>query len=221
VVDSGGLSASGLINIFVVDTNDAPVVTPASFSVHENSPAGRVVGTVVAVDPDNLRAGVQAQVLTFRISSGDNDRRFSIHPTSGVITVAKPALDFETASLYDLTVEATDDAPGGQALSGYAVVAIRILDVNEAPQLGAQFLTVTENCAVGTSAVSSVSLGTGAPGVDVDAGDTLSYVDRHLQWSLHEVVFAAFPCPGAAARLTRAAFTNRPPSPPPLTCVLP
>ena len=45
------------------------------------------------------------QVLTYRITNGDNDRRFSINPSTGVITVAKATLDFEAASLYDLTVE--------------------------------------------------------------------------------------------------------------------
>jgi hypothetical protein len=104
-VDSGGLSVVGVVTIFVVDTNDAPIVAPASFSVPENSSVGRVVGTVTASDPDNLRVGMTPQALAFRISSGDNDKRFSINPTTGQITVAKASLDFEATSLFDLTVE--------------------------------------------------------------------------------------------------------------------
>jgi hypothetical protein len=45
------------------------------------------------------------QILTYRITNGDNDRRFNINPSTGLITVAKATLDFESASLYDLTVE--------------------------------------------------------------------------------------------------------------------
>ncbi len=104
IVDSGGLSDRATVTVNVVDSNDAPIVTPATFSVAENSAVGVVVGTVSAADPDNLRAGVR-QTLSFRISSGDNDRRFAINSGTGIITVAKSTLDFESASNYDLTVE--------------------------------------------------------------------------------------------------------------------
>ncbi len=104
IVDSGGLTDQATVTINIIDSNDAPVVAGATFSVAENSLPGVVVGTVVASDPDNARAGVR-QVLSYRISSGDNDRRFAINTLTGVITVAKNALDFESASTYDLTVE--------------------------------------------------------------------------------------------------------------------
>ena len=61
-VDLAGLSASGLVAINVVESNDAPVVTPAVFSVLVNSAMGVVIGTVQASDPDNLRSGTPAQV---------------------------------------------------------------------------------------------------------------------------------------------------------------
>ncbi len=79
------------------------------------------------------------------------------------------------------------------------MVSIRILDVNEAPQLSAQFLTVTENCAVGTSAVSSVPFITGAPGVDVDAGDVLTYA-RHCLHSSCPGFLHCSGCPGGLDR---------------------
>jgi len=177
IVDSGGLSDRATVTVNVVDSNDAPIVTPATFSVAENSAVGVVVGTVSAADPDNLRAGVR-QTLSFRISSGDNDRRFAINSGTGIITVAKSTLDFESASNYDLTVEVTDNAPAGTALSGYAIVTVRILDVNEAPVLATQFLTVSENVPSGTVALPSVGA-LMSPGADVDAGDVLTYTLRN------------------------------------------
>jgi hypothetical protein len=69
----------------------------------------------------------------------------------------------------------TDNAPAGTALSGYAIVTVRILDVNEAPVLATQFLTVSENVPSGTVALPSVGA-LMSPGADVDAGDVLTYV---------------------------------------------
>ena len=52
-----------------------------SFPVAENAEVGRVVGTVEATDPD-------ADTLTFSITEGNDDGRFSIDRRSGEITVA-------------------------------------------------------------------------------------------------------------------------------------
>lgn len=72
-------------------------------------------------------------------------------------------------------VQVTDDAPLGTALSGYAIVTVKVLDINEAPTLATQFLTVSENVPVGTVALPSVG-GLVSAGGDVDAGDVLTYV---------------------------------------------
>ena len=68
------------------------------FSVMEDAEVGRVVGTVEATDPD-------ADTLTYSITEGNSDGRFSIDGRSGEITVAG-SLDMETTPTYTLTVEA-------------------------------------------------------------------------------------------------------------------
>jgi hypothetical protein len=72
-------------------------------------------------------------------------------------------------------LKVTDDAPLGTALSGYAIVTVKVLDINEAPTLATQFLSISENVPVGTVALPSVG-GLVSAGGDVDAGDVLTYV---------------------------------------------
>ena len=71
-----------------------------AFSVMEDAEVGRVVGTVEATHPDD-------DTLTYSITGGNDDGRFSIDGSSGVITVAG-SLDMETTPTYTLTVEADD-----------------------------------------------------------------------------------------------------------------
>jgi Ca2+-binding RTX toxin-like protein len=116
-------------NDFVIDVriaidNQPPVVEDQGFDVPENSPAGTVVGTVFAEDPD---AGQQ---LTYAILSGNESGAFAIDDLTGEITVANPELlDFENPaeSSYALTVQVADD--GG--LVDTAVVGIAVTNVVE------------------------------------------------------------------------------------------
>ena len=66
-------SDTATVEINVVEQNDPPVVTPASFTIPENSNVNTVVGTVTATDEDD-----PAQVLTFTIESGNIDDAFEI-----------------------------------------------------------------------------------------------------------------------------------------------
>ncbi len=104
--------------------NHAPVVTAASFSLVENSPVAAVVGNVLASDPD---AGQQ---LTYSIVAGNIGGAFAVNPMTGQLTVAAAAaVDFETNPVFQLTVVATDN--GSPALSGSAVITVRLTDVDE------------------------------------------------------------------------------------------
>lgn len=100
-------------------TPDAPVVSPASFSVSEDASLGTLVGTVEATDANG-------DDLTFSIAAGNVGGAFAIDPDTGEITVAA-ALDYETTPSYTLTVVATD--PG--SLYGSASISIAVLDVPE------------------------------------------------------------------------------------------
>lgn len=109
------------VSITVRPVNDPPVLADAAFSIPEGSAKGTLVGTVAGSDVD-------ADALAYAIVDGNSGGAFAIDPTSGQITVAGGAsLDYERASQYVLTVQATD--PGN--LSAQAVVTIRLTDVNE------------------------------------------------------------------------------------------
>ena len=78
-----------------------------SFSVPENATMTALVGTVSATDPD------EGDVVTYAITSGNDEGRFSIGGGTGAIAVAG-VLDHETTPSYMLTVEA-GDGNGGTA----------------------------------------------------------------------------------------------------------
>jgi hypothetical protein len=82
-----------VIDVRIAIDNPPPDVEDQGFDVPENSPAGTVVGTVFAEDPD---AGQQ---LTYAILSGNESGAFAIDDLTGEITVANPELlDFENPS---------------------------------------------------------------------------------------------------------------------------
>lgn len=101
--------------------NRAPVVDNQGFSISENSPAGTVVGTVVASDANGDR-------LTYAITAGNTGSAFAINASTGTLTVANSApLDYETTPQFSLTVRVAD--PGG--LSDTATVTVSLIDITE------------------------------------------------------------------------------------------
>ena len=106
VTDNGtpNLSGSATVTINLTDVNEAPTVNAATFAVNENSANGASVGTVTVTDPD---AG---QMHTWAITAGNTGGTFAINAATGAITVANNALlDFQTTTLFTLTVQATDN----------------------------------------------------------------------------------------------------------------
>ncbi len=97
--------------------NGAPVVEDQEFSVTENSVSGTEVGTVVSRDPDYNE-------ITFSILSGNTDNAFSINASTGLLTVNNSdALDYETTTSFDLSVEVSDGS-----LVSTATITINIED---------------------------------------------------------------------------------------------
>ena len=152
-------TATGTITINLVNVNEAPVASSATFSVNENSAAGTEVGPVMATDED---AG---DVLTYEITDGNTSDAFAINSSTGMITVNNPlVLDFESTPIFTLAVRVTDL---GQ-LFDTATITINLVDVNERPTaIGATF-GVNENSAAGTD-VGTVTA------FDPDVGDVLTY----------------------------------------------
>jgi VCBS repeat-containing protein len=161
----GYLNETGNIVLNLPDAppdNQPPAISNQSFSVNENSPAGMVVGTVAASDPD---AG---QTLSYAIIGGNGAGVFAIDSATGRITVADAAaLDFESTTSFTLTVQVTDS--GSPALAASATVTVNLNDVNESPSITSPAVfDVDENSAIGTL-VGRVSAS------DPDAGQTLRY----------------------------------------------
>ena len=104
-----------------------------SFTVSEDAATDTAVGTVSASDPDD------GDSVTYSITAGNGDGKFSIDGSGGGITVAG-SLDYETTSSYTLTVQASDGKAGGTST---ATVKISVTNVDESLPPAPQSLTAT------------------------------------------------------------------------------
>ena len=152
---------TGTVDVTVTCVNDAPVVTPATVSLPENSANGIAVHTVAFSDVES------SQGHTFAITAGDPDGAFAIDQTSGAITVADSTLlDFETTTSFDLTVQVTDD--GTPPESGSATITVNLTDTGEPPVVDPATFTVAEDAAAGDN-VGTVTF------TDPDAGQNHTF----------------------------------------------
>lgn len=134
VTDDGtpGLSATRDFTVQVLDVDEPPAISDATFSIDENSPDGTLVGVLTATDPDS------GATLTFAQESG-HDEAFALS-ADGRLTVADTAaLDFETSPSFTLPVRVTDDT----GLFADATVTVSLRDVNEAPVISADVASVS------------------------------------------------------------------------------
>ena len=157
-VTDGTASVSEALSITVIDVNDAPTFTDAPYvtTVVENDAAAAVY-TVSATDDDS-------DAVTFTLT-GSGSVDFSLNPTTGVVTLAG-ALDYETVSVYYLTIRACD-SNGGVATTNLNVT---VVDQNDSPQfLSTPYsVNIVENLPVGTTVIKAVA-------TDQDPSDTLTY----------------------------------------------
>ncbi|HUQ71021.1 MAG TPA: cadherin repeat domain-containing protein, partial [Planctomycetaceae bacterium] len=127
VQDNGNPSQSRTqgYTINITDVNEAPIfVPPTTFSIPENRSVGYVVGEVDAVDPEN-------RPLTYSIVGGNTNGQFAINASTGVITVAKATIDFETTPQHVLQIKAQDN--GNPVKSAQQAVTINVTNLNEPP----------------------------------------------------------------------------------------
>ena len=85
---------------------------------------GSDVLQVLATSKDS---GINADI-TYSIVSGNEGRKFEIHPKTGMITVAS-SVDHELRPAYFLTIQAQDG--GDPPLSNHATVNITVIDCND------------------------------------------------------------------------------------------
>ncbi|WP_181899429.1 BspA family leucine-rich repeat surface protein [Flagellimonas nanhaiensis] len=110
--------------------NQAPTVTPKTFTVSENSNS---IGTVTASDEDG-------DDLAYTIKTNDNDR-FAINAQSGQLTVA-PGKSLD-AGTYTIVVQVSDGTD-----TATATITIKVTEVdpvNQAPAMEDQEFSAEEN----------------------------------------------------------------------------
>ncbi|NWI09039.1 PCDG2 protein, partial [Crypturellus soui] len=125
--DGGDFSGRAKVFVNLIDVNDnAPLITVTSAvsSVSEESPPGTVIALLKVKDEDSGASGeVKLSFpdgLPFRLEKSYEDY-YSV--------VTSRELDREAVSEYNVTVRATDG--GSPALWSSAVLALRVLDVND------------------------------------------------------------------------------------------
>ncbi|NXJ24509.1 PCDG7 protein, partial [Dicrurus megarhynchus] len=132
--DGGDLSDKTKVSITVIDVNDnAPEITVSSSlsEISEDAPLGTVVALLHVQDRDS---GANGEVRC----SLDGDVPFQLQSSHGsyyrVVTTRE--LDREQVSEYNVTVRAADG--GSPPLQSSAVLALRVLDVNDNAPVFAQ-----------------------------------------------------------------------------------
>lgn len=147
------LSCVKHLPVRVLDENDNAPEFPTSLykaSFKENNEPGYHALKVEARDIDLEFSGRVSYFIRNPNEVDTNTQSFSIHPTSGVISVER-SLDYEESHSYSFTVEAIDQ--GHPPLTSTASVQIDIQDVNDnypvitepKPRKGVAFLSVPVN----------------------------------------------------------------------------
>ena len=157
-VSDGVNTGQGTITVTITNTNDEnPVVSSTTINVDEITEVNDVIFEMEVTDPDNDSS------FEYIIAGGNHNNTFAINSVTGVITLEK-ALDFETQTLYVLTLEANDGINLGNG-----TLTINIVDNNdEAPVVTDEFVNVHENSEVGTTILEVTA-------TDKDANTTFSY----------------------------------------------
>lgn len=103
----GTLNSTATFNISLSKINKMPQISNAVFSINENAASGTKVGTFTASDPEGAP-------LTFSIITGNNSGMFSLNGKD-ILIASSPGPDYEVASSYTLTINATDGISNVQA----------------------------------------------------------------------------------------------------------
>ncbi|XP_056328618.1 protocadherin Fat 1 [Danio aesculapii] len=125
-----GAEAQTQVKVQILDMNDLrPLFSPTTYSffVPENSAARTSIGRVSATDADRGTNG------EYYFSFKEWTDMFSIHPTSGVITLTGK-LDYSEVALYEIDVLAVDRGLklyGSSSSSSTAKLKVHILQANE------------------------------------------------------------------------------------------
>ncbi|XP_046568675.1 LOW QUALITY PROTEIN: cadherin EGF LAG seven-pass G-type receptor 2-like [Haliotis rubra] len=124
VEDLGGNTDHLDITVNIEDVNDnAPTCTPyVHVAILENANSDSVVASLVCADGD---AGA---TMWCNIVSGDPSSQFI---TSGMLVTTDGSLDYETTSLYTLTVHVYDDHNVSARHTAFVTIVVQVEDVDD------------------------------------------------------------------------------------------
>ncbi len=144
VSDSQSATATATISIDISDVNEKPEMEDQGFVVPENIITGTVIGQLNAYDPDSY------QVLSYYITSGNEQDAFVLDPVSGVLSVGNAEVfDFELNQQFPITVSVSDNST--PVMQCESQVTVTITDLNEEPSVTAgQYYEVNFNAPAGT-----------------------------------------------------------------------
>uniref|UniRef100_K3X1D4 Uncharacterized protein n=1 Tax=Globisporangium ultimum (strain ATCC 200006 / CBS 805.95 / DAOM BR144) TaxID=431595 RepID=K3X1D4_GLOUD len=160
VSDFGGLSIKQVVEIRVLDVNEAPVFSILSARVKENSNAGSVVldGLApTAIDPEG-------QDVVYSVVSATSRVPF-LFSGNQLVVASNGSIDFETRESFQVPVRACDTF----AACSYAYILVTVEDVNEPPIVVPSTVSVRENSAAG------VLVGSPIIASDPDIGQQLTF----------------------------------------------
>lgn len=138
------------IHVRIDNNNNVPRFNKTLYKTSVSEHAANGTLTVSAFDPD---PGDDGRV-TYNITSGDDDSKFSVNSDSGNITVSA-ALDYSVQAAYNLTVLAQDHGSISQK-SSTTHVYVTVLDENDSsPAFTAPVYTasIPEDVSIGSAIV--------------------------------------------------------------------
>ena len=130
------------IHITLLDVNEDPWIVTDSVVIEENVEKGTVIDTIEAKDLD-----LYDTVLTFTLVE-DKSGCFDVSE-SGVVTVKTDnckELDYEKNKELPIKVKVTDTKDASETKT----IVVKITDVNEAPTIDDETITVSEDTPIGT-----------------------------------------------------------------------
>ncbi|CAL8329876.1 unnamed protein product [Lota lota] len=123
-------TGSTLLKISVADSNDnSPIFDKSSYIINlpENAPVGTLLINLNATDADEGTNGKIVYSFSSHVSGKILDT-FKINPDSGHMTLIR-RVDYETASSYDIDVQAQDMGPN--SMPAHCKILVKVGDVND------------------------------------------------------------------------------------------